>query len=513
MTGFILNGDAVTADVEERCDVCIIGSGAGGAVLAAGLVEAGLDVVMLEAGGNFSREDFSLHERQAYPDLYQDRGGRSTADLSITIMQGRSVGGSTTVNWTTCYRTPPRILAHWQQKHGIEGLDEASLAPHFDAVESRLNISTWDEALANANNRVLLDGARKLGWQVGPTRRNVKGCANSGYCGLGCPVDGKQAMHITYLPDAVAGGMRLYADCEARRIETEGGRAVAVHAQVMRRFDSKDTGRRVTVRPKVLVVAGGAINSPALLLRSGLDAGGRVGRRTWIHPVIGLSGLYPQPIRGFYGAPQSIASHQFIDRGPDQIGFFMETAPVQPMLISIAGGAFGAPLNRFMTQLDRVSVLLALSVDGLLPQEQGGTVSLRSDGRIRFDYPVLPALADSMKAAHRALAEVQLAAGAQELVTLHQSPPLLRSAADLPALDAMPYGAHQHGIFTAHQMGGCPMGASADQGVVDNQHRFFGVPNLFVVDGSVLPTALGVNPSETLYGLAHRARSFVGEAV
>jgi choline dehydrogenase-like flavoprotein len=510
MSGFIRSGADISADVEETCDVCIVGSGAGGAVLAAGLVEAGLDVVMLEAGGAFTHDDFDLHEQSAYPGMYQDRGTRATADVAISILQGRTVGGSTTVNWTTCYRTPERILAHWQRVHGVEGLDPESLRPHFEAVESRLNIHKWPEGMANANNRAILRGARALGWEADTTRRNVKGCANSGYCGMGCPVDGKQAMHVTTIPDAVAGGLRLYADTEARRVVVEGGRAVRVEATVLDRRNSREVGRRVVVKPKVLALSGGAINTPALLLRSGLDAGGKVGRRTFIHPVVGMAALFDEKIDGFYGAPQSAASHQFIERGDDKIGFFLEAAPVQPMLIALGTGGFGEAHAAFMEKLPYSAAMLALCVDGLLPGDDGGVVSLRSDGRIRVDYPIRPALQEGFRAAHRALAELALASGAKQAISMHADPVFMDSPADLGRLDAATYGAHEHGIFTAHQMGGCGMGAD---GVVDSEHRFRGVDNLFVVDGSVLPTALGVNPSQTIYGLAHRARAFVAGAV
>ena len=510
MNGFIRHGADVTADVEETCDVCIIGSGAGGAVLAAGLVEQGLDVVMLEAGGAFTHEDFDLQEQSAYPAMYQDRGTRATADLAISILQGRTVGGSTTVNWTTCYRTPERILSHWERVHGIEGLDAETLRPHFEAVERRLNIHKWPEGMANANNRVVLRGARALGWEAASTRRNVKGCANSGYCGMGCPVDGKQAMHVTYLKDAVAAGLRLYADTEARQVEVDGGRAVRVDASVLDRSSSRQTGPRVVVRPRVVVLSGGAINTPALMLRSGLDVEGRVGRRTFLHPVVGMAGLFEEKIEGFYGAPQSAASHQFIDRGSDKVGFFMEAAPVHPMLIALGTGGFGAAHATFMEQLPHSAAMLGLCVDGLVPGDEGGTVSLRGDGRIRVDYPVRPVLEEGFKAAHRALAELALAAGAKQAISMHADPIFMAGPADLPLLDSAPYGAHAHGIFTAHQMGGCSMGPD---GVVDAEHRVHGFGNLFVVDGSVLPTALGVNPSQTIYGLAHRARDFVAGAV
>jgi choline dehydrogenase-like flavoprotein len=513
VSGFIRGADALTSAVDEVCDVCIIGSGAGGATLAAGLCEAGLSVVLLEAGGHFTRQTFSPHEGEAYPALYQDRGTRATADLAITILQGRAVGGSTTVNWTTCYRTPSRILAHWAAHHAVEGLTDDALRPHFEAVEARLSIAPWPVERANANNRALLNGAAALGWPAAPTSRNVKGCANSGLCGLGCPVDGKQSMLVTSIPDAVSAGLRLYADVEARRVVVEGGRVVRVEAEVVRRADSAPTGVAVTVRPKVLVLSGGAINTPALLLRSGINTNGRVGLRTFLHPVIAVAGRYPERIDGFYGAPQSVASHHLIDRGPERVGLFFEAGPVQPMLIATATPLFGEEMAAFMAELAHVSGLISLAVDGLLPGDDGGTVRVDAAGRPRVDYPIRPALAEAFRAGHEALAQVHLAAGATEVYTLHRQPRRLRSTADIAQLAGAPYGAHEHAIFTAHQMGGCAMGEDPSRAVVRSDLRHHSLPNLFVVDGSVLPTSLGVNPSQTIYALAHRARAVVAAAV
>lgn len=503
----------VGAPVERRCDVCVIGSGAGGAVVAAGLAAAGLSVVMVEEGSRVTRRDLTLQEGDAFPLLYQERGTRATADLAITVLQGRSVGGSTTINWTTCFRTPDRILDHWRSAHGLEALAPAELAPHFDAVEARLNIGTWPEETANPNNRVLLDGARRLGWEVAPLRRNVKGCANSGYCGVGCPVDGKQAMGITYVQDALAAGMELFANVRCEGLEVEAGRVVAVRGRVMSPTAGRPDGEAVVIRPKVCVVAGGAINTPALLLRSGITAGGRVGRRTFLHPVVGMFGRFGTAIEPYFGAPQSIGSHQHIDRGPDRYGFFLEAAPLQPMLAAVAFPGFGAMLHGLRGQLPHAAATIALSVDGLLPGDEGGTVSLKADGRPQLDYPVSEALAESFRASHVALARLHLAAGCELTASLHPEARVVKSEADLAALESAPFGAHQHAIFSAHQMGGASMGRSAETSVVGPDHRSWEVANLFVVDGSVLPTALGVNPSETIYGLARRAVAFVGAAV
>ncbi len=512
--GQIFKGEDITADVRVECDVCIVGSGAGGAVLAAGLVEKGLRVVMLEEGGYFTREDFDLEEAHAFPMLYQGRGGRATADQSITVLQGRSVGGSTTVNWTTCFRTPDRILAHWAEHHGVQGLDSKTLAPHYDAVEKRLSIAPWHEDNANANNKVLYDGCRKLGWEVAPLRRNVKGCGNTGYCGVGCPLNAKQAMHMTYLPDAVAGGMNLYADTRAERFVVEGGRVKRIDAVVLNQGNGVPTGRKVTVKCKVAVSSCGAINGPALLLRSGLNGNGRVGKRTMLHPVVAIPAIYPHEIAAWAGAPQAAGSHQFVERGPGKIGFFLETTPLQPMLAALGGGGiFGAQQQAFMGKLKNIGAVLALAVDGLLPGEEGGTVTLRSDGRIRLDYPIGDALKEAFATMHETIAKISFAAGAVEMMSTHTDPVQLTSAADIPKLAAAPYGSLKHMIYTAHQMGGCAMGGSAETSVVNSQLRHHEVANLFVVDGSVFPTALGVNPSLSIYGLAHLARDWVAAAV
>ena len=513
MNGQIIEGRTLKAPVAERCDVLIVGSGAGGAVLAAGLVEAGLDVVMLEAGAYATRRDFLLDEGDAFVKRYQEQGARATADLSIAVLQGKGVGGSTTVNWTTCFRTPERVLARWREAHGIEGLDADSLLPHFEAIERRLHIETWPESQANENNKALLRGARALGFQASPLRRNVRGCVNSGFCGLGCPVDGKQGMHVTYLPDAVHAGLRLYTDVEVDVLTQAGGRLTGAVGNARAPGPSEAPPQPVQVQAKVVALCGGAINSPAVLLRSGINPNGRVGLRTFLHPVIGVAGRYAHRIDPYAGAPQSIGSHQFIDRGADKVGFFLEAAPLHPMLASTATSAIGADLGAFLGNLPFFSALLSLHVDGIMPGDDGGTVTLKAGGQPRLDYPIRPALIEAMAESHKVLARIHLAAGAVEVGTLHASPVMLRATSDLALLDQAPYGAFQHAIFTAHQMGGCAMGADPATSVVRADHRHHQIENLFVVDGSVLPTALGVNPSETVYALAHRARAAVAAAV
>ncbi len=513
MTGSIVSASTFTEPQELDCDVCVVGSGAGGAVLAAGLVDRGLDVVMLEAGSYYTREDFKGDQPWAFDHMYQERAGRATEDLAITILQGRSVGGSTTINWTTCYRTPDRIYQHWAEHHGVQGITTPIMEPHFEAVERRLNIREWPAASANGNNQVLWRGGNKLGWHPHALRRNVRGCVNSGYCGEGCPVDAKQGMAVSYLDDAVRGGLRLISNAEVERITWSERRADSVVAQALDPESDHPVGISITVRAKVIVSAGGAINGPALMLRSGIDAGGRVGKRTFVHPVSGLSGLYDEFIGPWSGAPQSIGCHHFVDRGPDKMGFFLEAAPLQPMLASTVGSLFGGEHAAFMRKLGHVGVVIALGIDGLLPQDVGGEVVLKSDGRVWLRYPIQDHLVECIRAAHKEMARVHFAAGATQVASLHTSPVVMNSVDELGKLDSATYGAHEQSLFTAHVMGGCAMGGSAETSVVDSELRMWDFDNLFVVDGSVFPTSLGVNPSESIYALAYRARDRVASAV
>jgi choline dehydrogenase-like flavoprotein len=503
--GALVRGHEVGADVEVRPDFCVVGSGAGGAVVAARLAEKGASVVVLEEGGAFDRSAFDMREETAYPRLYQERGARATADLAITVLQGRAVGGGTVINWTTSLRVAASVLDHWARRHGVEGLDARALAPHFEAVERRLSIrpDVLDEI--NANNRALWDGCERLGWSKALVPRNVSGCLRLGYCGMGCPVDGKASMDRTYLPDAIAAGARVYANVRVQRIDSAGGRATAVFGEVRDPATDLPTGRHVVVRPRAVVVSGGAINSPALLLRSGLDTSGRVGKRTFLHPVVASVALFPRPIEGWQGAPQSVASTHFEERGHGRLGFFIETVPIHPMLAGTALGGFGAMHGDVMARLGDAQALIALCLDGFHDGEEGGTVSLRDDGRVRLDYPISPALWEALREGNKALARIQLAAGAERVLSLHDPPVELRSEADLAALDAAPWEPMRVSLFSAHPMGGCAMGKDPARSVVDSRLRHHALENLWVVDGSVLPTSLGVNPQLTIFALARWA--------
>jgi choline dehydrogenase-like flavoprotein len=513
--GRILTGRDHTLDTTLHCDVVVVGSGSGGSVLAERLTARGLEVVLLEEGGYWTKRSFDGREDHSYPRLYQEMGNRATDDQSVLILQGRCVGGGTTVNWCTSFRTPREVLDRWRDQHGVRGLTEEALTPHWDAIEKRLHIAEWPLERMNENNRVLWEGCGKLGYGRGLVRRNVHNCANLGYCGLGCPIDAKMSMGVTLIPDAVERGMTVQANASVRRLLVGNRRVGGVEAELLDPETDRPTGVALTVRAKTVAVCGGAINSPALLLRSGLDGNGNVGKRFFLHPVVIMSALMPDPVAPWSGAPQAAYSRHFIERGPGKLGFLLEVPPIMPLIAATVFPGTGEQHQGLLETLPYTQSTIAICHDGVLVEDVGGTVTLRdpAERRVSIDYPLRPFHFEAFRAACKEMARIQFAAGAREVRSLHSRPLRIQKAADIDAvLDAAPWEAGRVRVATAHQMGGCAMGGDPRTSVVDSTLRYHGMDNLFVVDGSVFPTSLGVNPQETIFGVARWASEFVAAA-
>lgn len=510
----MLDPETYPAEQALAADVCVIGSGAGGAVAAAVLAEAGLKVVVLEEGGHYQRADFNMREADMYPKLYQDGGGRATEDLAISILQGRCIGGGTTVNWTTCFRTPDYVLEHWKSVFGITGWGREVLEPSFSAVETRLNIRPALESDMNPNNRVLWEGARAIGLQPALVQRNVVRCFKTGYCGVGCPVDAKQGMHLTYLKDAVARRTTVYPRVRVTRLVEKGAQIVAAEGTVLEADRDRAAGKKVSVAADTFVLAGGAINSPALLLRSALSRTTAVpGRRTFLHPAVPSVARFAAPVRGFSGAPQTVALHHYERATDARLGFFIEAAPLHPMLTATTIPMFGDAHRAFMEALPNYQALIAILIDGFDPDSEAATVRVTNGSGLRVRYRFHARFWAGVRAAMRAMAEIQLAAGAEHVATAHTEPLFLRSASDLAQIERAPTGPLRQILASAHQMGGCAMGARPESSVVDPALRHWGYKNLYVMDGSVFPTAVGVNPSESIYAFSHRASQQLASAL
>ncbi len=501
--------DAATLerDLVLEGDVAIVGTGAGGGIAAEILSDAGLKVILIEEGPLRSSRDFRMLEADAYPELYQESAARKTKDKAINILQGRCVGGGTTVNWTSSFRTPPATLDWWQRTYGLSGFGLSDMAPWFARMEARLSISPWMMA-PNANNEALARGAHKLGIAAPTIRRNVVGCADLGYCGMGCPINAKQSMLVTTVPAALAKGATLLTRARAEKLVIAGDRVTELSVSALDARGIAPTGRRITVRARRFVAAAGAIGTPALLIRSGApDPHGITGKRTFLHPTVVSAAVMPEQIDGFAGAPQSIYSDHFLEVAPidGAIGYKLEAPPLHPVLTATTLPADGEAHAQWMREFRHLHVLLALLRDGFNADSPGGTVTLRSDGTPLLDYPLNAFVFDGVRRAFLSMAEIQFAAGATRVAPVHGNGEGFTSwaaaKAGIAAVDLRPLVTR---VVSAHVMGGAPFGPDPARAVVDVTGRHHHLANVYVCDGSLFPTAIGANPQLSIYGFAAR---------
>lgn len=484
------------------CDVAIIGTGAGGGITAELLAKAGLKVVVVEEGPLRSSSDFRQLESEAYPALYQESAARKTRDKAITILQGRCVGGSTTVNWTSSFRTPAATLDYWRRHFALDDYGNDQLAPYFEQAERRLSIGPWLTA-PNENNDLLRRGAARLGIPAASIQRNVKGCWNLGSCGLGCPTNAKQSMLVTTLPAALDQGATLLVQTRADRFELANGQVKALLCA------PEGQGVPTTrILARHFVLAGGAINSPAVLLRSQApDPHGRLGVRTFLHPVVLSAAQMPAKVEGWQGAPQTIYTDHFLETHPidGPIGYKLEAPPLHPVIFASTVSGHGREQAELLRQFPSTHVLLALLRDGFHDESPGGTVRLRGDGTPELDYPLSTFVMEGARRAFLSMAEIQFAAGARQVVPVHEMARPYGSWKEArQAVAALPMKPLLTKVVSAHVMGGCGLAGRPELGVTRPDGVHWQLENLSIHDGSLFPTSIGANPQLSVYGIANR---------
>lgn len=483
--------------LELDADACVVGSGAGGGVVAATLAEAGQRVVVLEAGGHFDQADFDQLEFTAMRNLFY-RGGLASTVEGVTLLAGACLGGGTTVNWTNCVRPNARIRADWAAA-GLGGVAGPEFDAHLDAVLTRISATDRCSDL-NGPNRRLAEGCEALGWSFKRAVRNTDPAtydpASAGYLGFGDASGSKQGTLRTYLADAFEHGAQVVVRCRADRILRRDGRAAGVEATCA-------DGTRVTIRAPRVVVAAGALESPALLLRSGL--GGPVaGQGLRIHPVAALYGVYEEEQRAWWGAPQTGICDEFAD-AEEGHGFLVECVQYAPGLVaSSLPWRSGAQHKESMTQLRNASTLIFLIRD-----HGGGSVTVDAAGEAVHSYRVEDELdRRNFRRGLAAVARLHEAAGAREIHALSRAPLAWRRGGDLDGfvreLQALPVRPDAMPIFSAHQTGSCRMGQDPASSVADPSGQLHDCPGVWIGDGSAFPTATGINPMVTIMALARR---------
>ena len=453
-------------------------------------------------------------EGEALRDLYQEGAARTTGDGSMTVLQGRAVGGSTTVNWTSSFRTPPQTLKHWRDVHGVKGISDAEMAPWFDRAEKRQQVGPWTVP-PNENNDIIRQGCEKLGWSWHSIPRNVSGCWNLGMCGVGCPTNAKQSMLVTTIPSALNAGATLYHRARVRELIMDGDKVRGVLVDGMPEVGLQPTGKILMVRARHVVLAGGAINTPAILLRSKVpDPHEQIGARTMIHPVNASFAQFDRKVEGWGGAPQSVYSDHFQwkDGATGPMGFKIEVIPMQPGFVAGLLGNHGLEHARDMQALGHLNGMIALLRDGFTEDSPGGRTSIRKDGSAVLDYDVSASLADGLRRSFLAMAEIQLAAGARSVRPFQLAGGSFTTmAAAKSAINGFTIEKFRTGIGSAHLMGGCAMGEDAKTSVVNSRGEFHGLTNLSVLDGSIFPTSIGANPQLSIYGLVAKLATGLAE--
>jgi choline dehydrogenase-like flavoprotein len=485
--------------VKRSVDLVVIGSGCGGATLAAAQAARGRSVLILEQGSRWQAKDFTQREIDMFEKLYAEGGATGPKDLSSTILYGRAVGGSSLHYMANSFRMPAQRLEEWTRDHGLVGFTPDALAPYYAQVERDHHVHPATESETNANNRIFRRGVQALGWKGEQAPNARKECANAGFCLLGCPHDRKQSQILTNIPKALAHGAELVANARVTRIVVEGGRARGVEVVVTHPV-SGETIERATVTAKVVVLAAGGVGSPALLLANGLANGsGQVGRNFVVTPHFFTMGLMRERVEGWTGLPCSYVCREWEPVRGNEGGFMIQGIFAQPGMIATVTPGFGREHRAMMEKLPHFAAVLSLIDD-----EEPGRVTVSPTGRAEIDYHLRGRDIPKARDFFRKSARILLAGGAEEVMIPSARALRIRNEGDLGKIDALTFAPHEVPFFGTTNTGACRMGADPKRSVVDPYGRAHDVANLYLSDGSILPGSPGVDPSLTIMANALR---------
>ncbi len=490
----------VKGDVREEVDVCVIGSGAGGAVVARELAERGHSVVILEEGGYYTSGDFNARATEMIKYLWRDAAQMMMlGHPAVSIGAGKCVGGTTTINSAVCIRIPPEVLKEWQLKTGLFDLTMEELAPYYSQVEQIINVEEVTPEIAGKSALVFKEGAEKLGYNASFMKHNIKNCERRGVCQYGCPIDVKQSMNISYLPLAVKAGARLYPRCRAEKIRTSNGAARVVQGYFLDQEDRKT--HRMEVKARVVIVAAGSLFSPFLLQKNRLANSSRqVGKNLHVHPAARVWAQMDEEITLHNGHTHSVEVQDFFSEG-----FMLEGIIYPPDVAAAISPGVGYAHKQWMSQYNYMASFGIMICD----TSTGRVLPYGIKGRPTILYDLNDRDFDAYLKGVAVTAEIFFAAGARKVWTCINRVPPLTDVKDIPALfdgrikktDCFLMGFHPHGT--------CRMGSNPKNSVVNSFGETHDVGNLFVCDASIFPSTLRVNPQLTIMALATRSAEHI----
>ena len=490
--GRIQSGVGIPSRLE--CDVVVVGSGAGGGVVAAELAEAGLSVVVLEEGAHHATETFTTSTTRALRTLYRGAGATATLGRApVGYAEGRCVGGGTVVNGGMAFRASDHVLSRWAASSGDLALARGGLDPFYARVERFLSVALPDPGSVGRDQDLLRRGAERLGWHVVPNTRNHVHCVGCNVCTWGCPTGAKQSTLVSYLPRALAFGASVWSDCRVEQVLMSGKQAVGVRGRVLA---GPDRSRGFEVRARRVVVCAGAIQTPALLLRSGVRTpAGQLGRNLTIHPGAGVAAVFDEAVEGWKGAHQSLQVREF-----EPEGVILAAVNLPPSLVARSLHLDGAALGEALSGYNRTVTA------GVLVEDTGaGRVRPVGRAGVAVTYPVRPTDADRVTRAVLRLSEALLAAGAHtvHLPVRGQAP--LHDGDDVRRVSSLRVRPQDLDLLTVHLMGTARMGTDPLSAVCDPFGAVHDTRGLVVADAALFPGPVGVNPMLTVMALATRA--------
>jgi choline dehydrogenase-like flavoprotein len=496
----IAEGCDLARGFDERCDVVIVGSGAGGAVMATLLAEAGRRVIVLEEGPYHRPADYQAFKpSESVRRIFREAGMLTALGLGqtpiISLTLGRAVGGSSLLTGGVCFRIPGEVHHRWERDLGLGELSERALESAYEDVERRLQVREVPASMRSTSTTRFVEGAESLGIAMEPTRRNTgDACEGNGRCNFACPAGAKRSVDVAYLPSAVEHGARIVSDALVERVIVENGRAAGVEGHLLG-GDPGDPPRRFRVRAPVVVSACGTLHTPLLLLASGLpDRAGVLGRNVTLHPSIRVGARFDERIDGWDGAMQSVHSDHFAAEGIKLMGVY---SAVNVLASGFPG--VGPALRRRVRELPYTGFFGAMIHD-----EGGGTVRPGPSREPLLTYRMAPRDLDRLRRSVTILAEVALAAGAREVFTSIFGFKPITSMAEARAMERAPYDARRIECMAFHPLGSARVANDPRRGAVDQAGESFELPGLFVADGSILPTSIGVNSQVPIMGMATR---------
>lgn len=488
-------------DLYLDCDTVVVGSGAGGATIAATLAEAGHDVIVLEEGGLFTTDAYSSNIPDMMGKMMRDGGttvifGRSP----VPYLEGKCVGGSTVINGGMCWRTPERILDEWGER-GLTDLSAKALDRHFDEVERTIDARYQDDGSQGGVNDRFHAGATALGWRLSRNRRNQRHCVGSNDCVTGCPSGAKRSTLYSWLPRFFAAGGRLHTRMRVEKIVTHQGRAVGVSGTLMDPYRT----RRFTVRARAVVLSCGAVQTPLMLQRNKLGrACGHVGRHFTIHPNVKVAALFDTPVDSLRGTHQAWQCTEFIKEG-----ILLAPGAIPLGFMSALFPTFGRRLAERLRRDYRY-----IATGGVLVDDHAeGHIRTLPFGIPLVRYDVTDVDQGKFVRAVAKLAELYFAAGAREVYTAFHHHAVIKSPDAIKKLYDHPPQVEETEYFTAHLMGTCRMSVHPQAGVVDPNGQMWDVPGLYLADASVMPGTIGVNPQVTIMALSRLVGERLADAL